>query len=72
MSIKSTEREVSSWISQEINDIIKSGGYPFLESSVESSLDSGLAYPDITLWNDRQADDAFAFFEFKVPGLYFV
>lgn len=69
MTIKTTEREVTSWLSQKINEILNSGGYPFRESTVETSLkEEGSLFPDIIIWKSRKAKDSFAFFEIKTPG----
>ena len=42
MTIKTTEREVASWISGVINNILKIGDYPFEESTVETLLKNTL------------------------------
>jgi hypothetical protein len=69
MVTKATEREVAGWLSQEINRILESGGFPFQESTVETGL-SGKTYrfPDTVIWFDRGANHAFAFIEIKRPG----
>ena len=69
MVTKTTEREVAGWLSEEINGILSQGGYPFRESTIETGL-SGKTYrfPDIVVWFDRSARDAFAFIEIKAPG----
>jgi len=69
MVTKTTEREVAGWLSGEINRILSQGGYPFKESTIETGL-SGKTYrfPDIVVWFDRSARDAFAFIEIKAPG----
>ncbi len=69
MGTEATEREVTGWLSGEINRILSQGGYPFEESTIETGL-SGKTYrfPDIVIWFDRSARDAFAFIEIKPPG----
>jgi len=69
MVTKTTEREVAGWLSGEINGILSQGGYPFKDSTIETGL-SGKTYrfPDIVVWFDRSARDAFAFIEIKAPG----
>lgn len=61
-----TEREVTSWLSAKINDIISKGSYPFTESTVETSVEG--KFPDIIVWLNREANESFAFFELKSPG----
>ena len=69
MAVKTTERELAGWISEQINRILEKGGYPFKESSVEPSLPGRTSrFPDIVIWISRQASDAFAFIELKPPG----
>ncbi|MEE9555015.1 MAG: N-6 DNA methylase [candidate division Zixibacteria bacterium] len=62
---------MAGWISQEINRIITTGGFPFEEASIETSLPGKKAslFPDIVVWENRQTEDAFAFIELKKPGL---
>jgi type I restriction-modification system DNA methylase subunit len=69
MVTKATEREATGWLSGEINEILSQGGYPFKESTIETGL-SGETYrfPDIVIWFNRSARDAFAFIEVKPPG----
>ncbi len=69
MVTKTTEREVSAWISEQINGFLSAGGYPFTESTVETSLSGATSrFPDIVIWHNREAKDAFAFIEIKPPG----
>jgi len=71
MAVKTTEREVADWISKQIDKIIEKGGYPFTSSSTDPSLPGNTSlFPDIVIWFDRQAGDAFAFIELKPPGKY--
>jgi len=65
-SIKSTEREVVAWICGELANILKTGGHPFTECTVETSVGGG--FPDLILWIDRLSNQAFSFFEIKPPG----
>lgn len=69
MVTKTTEREIAGWVSQQINEIISKGGYPFSESTIETSV-SGIKtrFPDIVIWYNREAKDAFALIELKAPG----
>ncbi|MEP0829098.1 MAG: N-6 DNA methylase [bacterium] len=70
MPIKTTEREVAGWLSEQINKVIEGGGYPFNESTIETGLPGNSSrFPDIVLWISRQDNNAFAFFELKAPGL---
>jgi len=69
MAAKTTEREVASWLSAQINRVVESGGYPFEESSVETALAGKTSrFPDIVIWLNRVADEPFAFIEIKPPG----
>jgi hypothetical protein len=69
MVTKTTEREVSAWLSEHINGLLADGGYPFAESTVETSLAGTTSrFPDIIIWHDRQAKNAFAVIEIKPPG----
>lgn len=70
MTVKTTEREVAGWLSEQINEIIEGGGFPFNESTIETGLPGqSTRFPDIVLWISRQNNDAFAFLELKAPGL---
>lgn len=69
MAIKTSERELSNWLCQQINEILHQGGYPFEESTTEVSLTGETSrFPDIAIWINRSAREAFAFIEIKPPG----
>jgi hypothetical protein len=69
MTTKATEREIAGWLSEQINRILDQGGYPFSESTVEPQLTGGKRrFPDIVIWENRRADEPFAFIELKAPG----
>lgn len=63
---KATERELAGWISEQINRLLDSGGFPFEECTIETSVYG--KFPDLVLWNNRIAKDAFAIIELKIPG----
>ncbi len=67
MAIKITEREVVAGLAEELNHVLQEGGMPFDRATVESRAASG--YPDLTLWTNYATKQAFAFWEFKSPGL---
>jgi len=67
--VKVTEREVSGWLNEQVNEILKQGGYSFECSTIESGLSGKTSrFPDIAIWMNRQAKEAFAFIEIKSPG----
>lgn len=67
MPVKITEREVAADLANEIDTLLQAGGYPFQRATVESSVSVG--FPDITIWENYDARQAFAFLELKAPGL---
>ncbi len=71
-TVRSTEREVASWIAGEINRLLETGGFPFQSATVETSVSSeykkGSGFPDIIIWKDRSSNSAYSFIELKIPG----
>lgn len=67
MSSQITEKEVASELAAELTAYIQQGGTPFEKATVEHHVGSG--YPDITIWLNYAAKQAFAFWELKRPGL---
>ncbi len=69
MRTRVTEREVSGWIADTINDILSRGGYPFEMATVEPSIVGRESrFPDVVLWLSRERDSAFVLMELKPPG----
>ena len=68
-SIHSNERELSSKISEWLNNILKSNNFPFKESSVETSIISGTKtlFGDIVIWKNIQSREAYSLIELKKP-----
>jgi len=64
---KITEREVAAELAAELDSVIQQGGVPFQKATVEHSAE-GL-YPDIVIWTNYAAKQAFAFWELKAPPL---
>ncbi|MEM3485957.1 MAG: N-6 DNA methylase [Candidatus Methanomethyliaceae archaeon] len=62
-----TEPEVAAELAAELTKYIEQGGTPFEKATVEHRAGSGK--PDITIWLNYAAKQAFAFWEIKRPGL---
>ncbi len=64
-----SERELTSKLSEWFNEIIKRNSFPFKESTTESpaKYDVKTYYGDIVLWINREYRQAFSYIEIKPP-----
>jgi len=69
--IKTTELEFKGQIQGWVNEILAELGHPFESASSESSIKvSGkVRHPDLVIWVNLRARQAFANFEFKTPSI---
>lgn len=69
MSIKTNERELSGEIKNWFQNEIDRNNYPFKQSTNETGLRSigTTKFGDITLWKDRESQQAFTLIELKPP-----
>ncbi len=67
---QTNEREVAIWLCEQLNRMAESGAHPFKEASAETGVKNQgrTLFPDIVLWKNRAAGEAFAFLEIKQPG----
>lgn len=68
--IKSNEREFMGQVVSWLNEILKSGSYPFETASSETSVkveEKKTKFPDVQIWINRQAGSGFCGWELKTP-----
>lgn len=68
-SVKTNERELTSKISQWLNEIIQRGKYPFGSASNETGIDTDTTtkFGDLIIWEDRETAKAYTYIEIKPP-----
>ncbi|MBU1356604.1 MAG: N-6 DNA methylase [Candidatus Edwardsbacteria bacterium] len=67
---KSNEREIAIWLCEQLNRMAETGAHPFKEALAETGVKNQgrTLFPDIVLWKNRAAGEAFAYMEIKQPG----
>lgn len=67
--VKTNERELTSKISEWMNEKIRRGNYPFTSASNETGIKVGIStkFGDLIIWKDREANEAYSYIEIKPP-----
>jgi hypothetical protein len=67
---RTNEREIAVWLCEQLNRMAEIGAHPFKEVSAETGVKNQgrTLFPDIVLWKNRAAGEAFAYLEIKQPG----
>lgn len=67
--VKTNERELSSKISEWLNEIIKRGYFPFTSASNETGIkvNTSTKFGDVIIWKNREINEAYSYIELKPP-----
>lgn len=67
--MKTNERELTSKISEWMNEKIRRGNYPFTSASNETGIKIGKStkFGDLIIWKNREANEAYTYIEIKPP-----
>ncbi len=68
-NIKTNERELAGKVAQWFNEHIERNQYPFTSASNETGIrvDSTTYFGDVVIWENREANKAYAYIELKPP-----